>query len=61
MYMIDLKGAVFVHQANDLVGIFTERDYLKRVLVKGKFSKDASVESVMTKEVLTGKFWIAKI
>ncbi|MFT4629140.1 MAG: CBS domain-containing protein [Dinoroseobacter sp.] len=35
-----------------LVGIFTERDYARKLILKGKFSKDTEVGHLMTKNVL---------
>ncbi|MFT5610335.1 MAG: CBS domain-containing protein [Polaribacter sp.] len=35
-----------------LVGIFTERDYARKLILKGKFSKDTEVGDLMTKNVL---------
>ena len=46
-------GAVFVHEGTELVGIFTERDYLKRIATKGRYSKETEVAEVMTKDVVT--------
>jgi len=36
----------------ELVGIFTERDYARKLILKGKFSKDTKVGELMTKNVL---------
>lgn len=36
-----------------LVGIFTERDYLHRVFLQNKSSKNTKVGEVMTKNVIT--------
>jgi CBS domain-containing protein len=35
-----------------LVGIFTERDYARKLILKGRFSKDTEVCDLMTKNVL---------
>jgi CBS domain-containing protein len=35
-----------------LVGIFTERDYARKLILKGKFSKDTKVCDLMTRNVL---------
>jgi CBS domain-containing protein len=35
-----------------VIGIFTERDYARKVIRKGKSSKTTSVIDLMTKEVL---------
>jgi len=44
-------GATLVTSAGRLVGIFTERDLMTRVLVAGLDPSKATVESVMTKNV----------
>ena len=45
-------GAVLVMDAGKVVGIFTERDYARKVILKGKSSKTATVGELMTTEVL---------
>ena len=45
-------GAVLVIEAEKIVGIFTERDYARKVILKGKTSKTATVGELMTAEVL---------
>jgi len=46
-------GALPVVQSEKLVGIFSERDYARNVVLKGKFSKDTMVQEIMTKDVVT--------
>ncbi|HXH19328.1 MAG TPA: CBS domain-containing protein [Chitinophagales bacterium] len=46
-------GALPVIQGNELVGIFTERDYARKVILKGKFSKDILVGDVMQPHPIT--------
>lgn len=48
-------GALVVMQQDKLVGIFSERDYAREVILKGKSSKTTQIEEVMTKNVLYGK------
>ena len=36
-----------------LVGIVTERDYARKVIIKGRSSKDTTVEDIMTTKVMT--------
>lgn len=45
-------GSVLVFEGERLVGIFTERDYARKVVLHGKSSKDLKVHEVMTTEVL---------
>lgn len=45
-------GAVLVVENEKLVGIFTERDYARKVILKAKASKDTSVGELMTEAVL---------
>jgi CBS domain-containing protein len=48
-FMVERKiGAVPVLDGGKLVGIFSERDIMKRVLVEGKDPKKAKVSDVMT-------------
>ena len=45
-------GAVLVMEADRPVGIFSERDYARQVILKGKASKDTPVRDVMTSRVV---------
>jgi CBS domain-containing protein len=45
-------GCLLVIDKGKVVGIFTERDYARKVILKGKSSKTTPVSELMTKEVL---------
>ncbi|MBT4522597.1 MAG: CBS domain-containing protein [Halieaceae bacterium] len=45
-------GALLVVEHGKLVGIFTERDYARKLILKGRFSKDTAVRDLMTPDVL---------
>ena len=47
-------GALVVMDKDKMVGIFSERDYAREVVLKGKSSKITTIEEVMTKNVLVG-------
>ncbi|HET7370868.1 MAG TPA: CBS domain-containing protein [Gammaproteobacteria bacterium] len=44
-------GALPVVDNGRLVGIFSERDYARKVILKGKSSRDTAVDALMTTEV----------
>lgn len=44
-------GALLVMQDEQLIGILSERDYARKIIIKGKSSKETLVKEVMTKAV----------
>jgi CBS domain-containing protein len=46
-------GALPVLDHKTLVGVVSERDYTRKIIVKGRSSKDTPVSDIMTKELLT--------
>lgn len=46
-------GAVLVTDAQGLVGIFTERDYSRKLALRGLISKDVKIAHLMTTDVAT--------
>ena len=45
-------GALLVMEGEKLVGIVSERDYARKVILEGKASRDTPVSDIMTKQVL---------
>ena len=51
--MADKKiGALLVMDGDNVLGIFSERDYARKVILKGKSSKDTPIGDIMSKKVL---------
>ncbi|MDY0012283.1 MAG: CBS domain-containing protein [Rhodocyclaceae bacterium] len=46
-------GAVLVIEAERLVGIFTERDYARKVALQGRTSRESQIGDLMTPNVCT--------
>ena len=45
-------GSLLVMQDGDIAGIFTERDYLRKIALQGRTSQDTAVQEVMTSPVV---------
>lgn len=46
-------GSLIVMNAGDLCGIITERDYARKVIIKGRSSESTLVSEIMSTEVFT--------
>ena len=46
-------SAVLVIENEKLIGIFTERDYARKIVLQGKSSKDTDIGEVMSSNILT--------
>jgi len=46
-------GALTVMEGSTLVGVITERDYARKVILKGRASDSTTIREIMTSEVIT--------
>ena len=45
-------GALMVIERNELVGVISERDYAREIVLKDRVSRDTPVSAIMTRRVL---------
>ncbi len=46
-------GAILIIEDNVLKGVLSERDYARKIVLKGKSSRDTFVHEIMEKEIIT--------
>ena len=46
-------GGLIVKDDEKIVGIITERDYTRKVILKGRSSKETPVEAIMTRDLVS--------
>jgi CBS domain-containing protein len=46
-------GALLVMQGTELVGVLSERDYVRKVIIKGRASRDTLVHEIMSSPPIT--------
>lgn len=45
-------GSILAMEDDEIAGIFTERDYLRRIVLQGRTSRETRVRDVMTRDVV---------
>jgi CBS domain-containing protein len=45
-------GALMIMEGDTVAGLISERDYARKIILKGKFSKDVPVHEIMTVEIV---------
>jgi CBS domain-containing protein len=51
--MVDRNvGSLVVLDGDEIAGIITERDYLREIVLKGRTSRETSVDAIMTKQLI---------
>jgi CBS domain-containing protein len=46
-------GALVVFDGGEVCGLFSERDYARKVILQGRLSKNTQVQEIMTRRVIT--------
>ena len=46
-------GGLIVKGGEEVVGIITERNYLRKVILRGRSSKETAVDSIMTRNLMS--------
>lgn len=46
-------GAVMICEGNRIAGIFTERDYCRKIILMGRSSVNTPIKDIMTKKMIT--------
>ena len=46
-------GSLIVMDGEEVAGIITERDYLRKVILRGRSSKETSVETIMSRNLVS--------
>ena len=49
----NLGAVMVVDENNQMIGIFTERDYARKIVLKGKTSLETPISEIMTSEMVT--------